>query len=52
MLDVIERFYAIWIAGDTGNVDTILAPDYAQVPSQQEVPLCLHFSSLVAGYRW
>ncbi len=51
MLDVIERFYRMWTTGDTNDVDTIVAPDYSQVPSQQEQPGRDTFPEIIKGFR-
>ena len=51
MLDVIERFYKMWTTGDTSGMDTIVARDYAQVPSQQEQPGRDTFPDIIKGFR-
>ena len=51
MLDVIDRFYKMWTTGDTSGVETIVAPDYAQVPSQQEQPGRDTFPEIIKGFR-
>jgi len=52
MLDVIERFYGMWTTGDTSGIDTIVAPDYEQVPSQQEQPGRDTFPDIIKGSEW
>jgi steroid delta-isomerase-like uncharacterized protein len=51
MLDVIERFYGMWTTGDTSEIDSIIASDYAQVPSQQEQPGRDTFPEIIKGFR-
>ncbi len=51
MLNVIERFYGMWTTGDTSGVDTIVSPDYKQVPPQQEQPGRDTFPEIIKGFR-
>ena len=51
MLGVIERFYGMWTTGDTSDIDTIVALDYKQVPSQQEQPGRDTFPDIIKGFR-